>query len=247
MLTKKPIENVLFLDIETTSQYPRFEDMPVNLKVLFLKRFAKDYKSLQEEGEDDAITVEKLYNNKAPLYAEWGKIVCISVLRIKDPKEYKYSVISFYGEDEKELINSFLNKITTVSNCESISKAKDYLCAHNGINFDFPFIAKRMIINGITPPVMFDFAESKPWDLVHFIDTKVVWKYGVYDNNVSLDLLCSIFGVKSSKTDFSGEMVKDAFWIGKEYKKIADYCEQDVLALASCYLKMKGITNQLTK
>jgi hypothetical protein len=94
---------------------------------------------------------------------------------------------------------------------------------------------------------MFDFSESKPWDLVHFIDTKVVWKFGSYDNNVSLDLLCATLGVESPKTDMSGDKVKDVFWIEKDLKKIAEYCEGDVYALASCYLKMKNIQTKLTK
>jgi predicted PolB exonuclease-like 3'-5' exonuclease len=104
-----------------------------------------------------------------------------------------------------------------------------------------------MIINGIELPAMFDFSESKPWDLVHFIDTKVVWKFGSYDNNVSLDLLCATLGVESPKTDMSGDKVKDVFWIEKDLKKIAEYCEGDVYALASCYLKMKNIQTKLTK
>lgn len=248
MLNKKPLTNIVFLDIETTSQYPRFEDMPAHKKLLFLKRFKEDFKKLKDDlmEPDDALVIEKLYDNKAPLFAEFGKIICISGLRIMDSESLKYKTVSIVNESEEQLLLDFLKTFKSIAECADPAKGKDYICAHNGLMFDFPYMSKRMIANGIPLPAMFDFAESKPWELAHFIDTKAVWKFGSYDNNTSLELLCDALNVETPKDDMTGDKVKDAYWIKKDINGIAAYCEKDVVALANCYVKMKGINKQLT-
>jgi hypothetical protein len=252
MLNKKKLTDIIFLDIETTSQYPRFEDMPPELKTMFLKRFRKEIKeaNLEKDGGSDTVIdyqiIEEIYSRNAPIHPEWGKIVCISALRVVNDIEYKYKTLSLTAETDKDILEAFLNKFPSISNEKVPEKAKDFLCAHAGLFFDFPFISKRMIINGIIPPPMFDFAESKPWERTHLIDTMAVWSFGS-NNNVSMELMCHIFGVQTPKTDISGADVKDVFWIEKDLKRISDYCEQDVLALATCYLRIKGIKNNLTK
>ncbi len=243
MLNSKPIDKVLFLDIETTSQYESFKACPDQVKSLFLSRYKKDAEEIGKTYKD----LEDLYNNKAPLSAEFGKIICISLGIITDKSTYKFVTASYADMDEKKLLESFLAKTKAINQCTDASKAEYHLCAHNGKIFDFPFIAKRLLINGIQLPAMFDFSEAKPWDLKYFIDTKEVWKFGVYDGNSSLDLLAYSFGVESSKTDMSGDKVKDVFYKDKDIKKIATYCEKDVVALATVYLRMKGIKNNLIK
>jgi len=249
MLNKKPLNNIIFLDIETTSQCPRFEDLSPSLKVLFLKKFKDDYSKVRSvnPSKSDEELIETLYSSKAPLFAEWGKIICISMLRITDVSKLTYKIGSIALDNEKDLLEKFLVLTPKISTAKLPEKAEDYMCAHAGLLFDFPFMAKRMIINGIELPAAFDFAETKPWERMHLIDTLDVWKFGQYDGAASLDLLCSVFGVKSSKSDMNGADVKDVYWKDKDLKRISEYCEQDVLALASCYLKMKGIKGELTK
>jgi hypothetical protein len=197
----------------------------------------------------------ELYNTKSPIFPEFGRILCISVgVLLKIPNEDFYSIktISFSNEDESVLLNEFINheKLGTIFNkiVSKYDKNQDEfwaLCAHNGRIFDFPFIAKRLIINGFQPPAMFDYAHLKPWEQNHLIDTKDVWSFGVFDSSTSLDLLSDIFNTSSSKDDIDGSQVKDIFWKEKDLPRIVKYCEKDVVALATNYLRMKSMPNEI--
>jgi DNA polymerase III epsilon subunit-like protein len=157
----------------------------------------------------------------------------------------KLKLKSFYGHDEVKLLQDFLN--ATKSAITNAVNPTYHLCGHNIMNYDVPFIAKRFIINGLKLPAMFDLDGKKEWNLPYFIDTRNVWKFNVYDSNCSLDLLCNLFDVESSKEGgISGKDVRDVFYIENDVQKIAMYCEEDVRALAQVYLKMKSLQNKLT-
>ena len=268
MLDLKPVDKILFLDIETTSQYPTYENMPERIQNLFVKRFIKDAEGqvmaeLSDEGKAEYLEV--LYTKKAPLSAEWNKIICISVGYLvkrtyvvsDNVSHYDMKVKTVYSRDEKELLLSFvmlfgkyLNHTSLFGKYAENNFVKDdtayAICAHNGKAFDFPVIAKRLIINGIDLPRMFDYSLIKPWDLFYFIDTKESWKFNTYDGHVSLDILSSLFNVESPKDRIDGTQVKDVYYTnmlnGKEVnglEEIVKYCEKDILALARIYLKMK--------
>jgi len=113
------------------------------------------------------------------------------------------------------------------------------LCAHNGKEFDFPYIARRMLINGIKLPKILDIAGKKPWE-VSFLDTMELWKFGDYKNYTSLNLLTQIFDIPTPKDDIDGSMVADVYWNDKDLQRIVKYCEKDVLAIAQLMLKYKG-------
>jgi len=259
MLNSKPVENILFLDIETTSFHQNFKDMDERGQELFIKRFIKEADGnqlamLKTPKERDAF-LEDFYSKKAPIFAEWGKIICISVGSLKKTENNTYQLksTSFYSDDEKELLNNFKTRLSKILNVGTLSNEKNFnidpngfaLCAHNGKVFDFPFIAKRMVVNGIELPKMFDFSKAKPWDLHYFVDTKDEWKFGVFDGSVSLDILGYLFGIKSSKEEMDGSEVKNVYYVEKDLKKIEKYCRQDILALARVYLKMKGIDESI--
>lgn len=233
MLNSKPLDKIIFLDIETTSQVQTFSELEPKLQTIFKKSFKKSF----TEPTDP----ELIYNEKAPLYAEWGKIICISIgtIDISNKDEYIFKKQSFYGEDEHDLLTKFTTRLNTVLS-DTTSQSSFHFCAHNGKQFDFPFISKRLLINKLQLPKVLDFSELKPWDLKYFIDSKEIWKFGVYDNNISLELLSHIFGVSSSKGDMDGSMVKDVYYVNKDIKKIVSYCESDIFSLASIFLKMKG-------
>lgn len=273
MLNQKPIDKVLFLDIETTSQYPTLADVPTRMRELFKKRFEKEIKEKVKDIENpitsdnitykyndeqhNALAAEEIYNQKAPLFAEFNKIICISagVIDTTDPENYKLKVFSFCSEDEKVLLQNFITKIKAIRFYQFKEDGKTRqdadnqfaFCAHNGMIFDFPVIAKRLIYNGLELPFIFDYGEKKPWDVTWFIDTKNIWKWGVFDGNVSLDMLAGAFDVESSKTLMSGDKVKDVYWLLKDLKGIQEYCEFDILTLARIYLKMKNIHVPLNK
>lgn len=258
MLNQKPLNELILLDIETTSQYPSFADIPDSrIKELFLKKFDKEIDNLTkdyipsatlEEMKLNPVPIEQVYSLKAPLLAEFGKVIAISIgVLTEDEKGVKLQTLNLSGDDEKALLTEFLTKVKKISEPKKLNDMKHTIVAYNGLVFDIPFIAKRLILNGMDIPVTLDIAGKKPWDLSWILDPKDHWAMGSWNSHTSLDLLCAIFGVESSKSDMDGTQVKDVYWKEKNLKKISEYCEKDVVALAKVYLKMQGNTKELIK
>lgn len=243
MLDTKPVDKIVFFDIETTSQYPTFAAMPERFQKLFKKRFKKDFSDVDMNAPSDtvALAYEEIYNTKAPLFSEWGRILCISMgmlVKLPDGPDYEMKKVTYYDDDEKVLLQKFLKGTEKMTDSTT---PLYHWCAHNAKVFDVPFITKRIIINKLPLPRMFDFAHLKPWELNYIIDTKEVWCFGVKDNATSLDTLTALFDIPSSKDDIDGSEVKNIYWIEKDLPRIVIYCEKDIVALARIYLQMKGI------
>ncbi|MGC9374885.1 MAG: 3'-5' exonuclease [Bacteroidales bacterium] len=227
MLDHIKIENILFLDIETVPQYPDFEKVPDEIKQLWEKK-----SSFFREEEQTASDVYQ----RAGIYAEYGKIICISVGIIVPKAEGQFIRLkSFYGDDEHSLLKDFAEMLN-----KYYAKNKGvYLCAHNGKEFDFPYISRRMLVNGISLPTILDIAGKKPWE-VTFLDTMELWKFGDYKHYTSLNLLTHIFNIPTPKDDIDGSMVADIYWNEKDIDRIVRYCEKDVLAVAQLFLRYQG-------
>lgn len=210
-------QNILFLDIETVPQYPDYYSAPEPWRNLWNKKAEK----LIEQPDDDPATLFP----KAGIFAEFGKIICISVAFIKNDKLY---VKSFYsGNDEEKLLKSFSEMVNGF-----YERNKELqLCAHNGKEFDFPYISRRMLIHKIPLPEIFNTAGKKPWDVKH-LDTMELWKFGDYKNYTSLNLLSYIFNIPSPKDDLDGSMIYETFYFDNDLKKIVQYCEKDVITVA---------------
>lgn len=224
MLQEIKTDHVLFLDVETVPQYPNYISIPEEKK-----KFWNHKASLISKSETD--TPETLYE-RAGIYAEFGKIICISSGFIRDGKLH---IKSFAGDDEKQLLLAFrdvLQKIQT-------GGAKWYLCAHNGKEFDFPYIARRMVIHGIPVPGILDPRGKWAKDL-QLIDTMELWKFGDYKNFTSLDLLADILGIPSPKDDMDGSQVCSIYYKDHDLQRIVTYCEKDVSTLCRVFLKFKG-------
>lgn len=227
MLDKYNLFNILFLDIETVPLKPSFNELPEKFKYFWEKK-SESFRSEEESAED-------VYS-RAGIYSEFGKIVCISVgiLKKGTVSQYGFRVKSFYGTDEKELLRGFSEMVQNFS-----SKEDARLCAHNGKEFDFPYIARRMLINGIPVPEILNVPGKKPWE-VPFIDTMELWKFGDRKNFTSLDLLAYIFEIPTPKNDIDGSMVGKVFWEDNDVERIAQYCEKDALAVAQLFLRFRG-------
>ncbi len=227
MLSEIDIRDVLFLDIETVPQHSVYSSMPEKLKTLWDKKSSYFRKDEQEAAD--------VYE-KAGIYAEFGLIICISVGVITaNRKPYGIRIRSYAGNDEKKILLELGSMLTKYSSGKEI-----YLCAHNGKEFDFPYIARRMLINGIKLPALLDIAGKKPWEVKH-LDTLELWKFGDYKHYTSLDLLTAIFNIPSPKADMDGSMVADVYWNKGDLKRISEYCQQDVLAIAQLLLRYKGM------
>ena len=227
MLDNIKVEDVLFLDIETVPGTRSYELLDSPFQALWEK------KSRQFRTPDQ--TAGDVYE-KAGIYSEFGKIICISVGLIKEINPCSLRLKTFYGDDEKSLLSEFSDMLSKF--CRSHKEA--LLCAHNGKEFDFPYIARRMIINGLIIPEILDNAGKKPWE-IKLLDTMDLWKFGDYKNYTSLDLLTSILGIPTPKDDIDGSMVAGIYYGEKDLERIVRYCEKDVLAIGQVLLRFMNL------
>lgn len=225
MIHKIPLENILFLDIETVPQYRSFAELPEDQQQLYADKTAYQRK--------DEISAEDFYP-KAGIWAEFGKIVCISAGFITQRNgEEQLRITSFHGE-EQNILTDFTQLVE-----EYFNQPQSLLCAHNGKEFDFPYIARRMLINGMSLPNKLQLFGKKPWEVPH-IDTLELWKFGDYKHYTSLKLLASVFGIPSPKDDIDGSQVRDVFYEEQNIDRIITYCEKDVVTLTQVFLKMRN-------
>ncbi|MBN1822181.1 MAG: ribonuclease H-like domain-containing protein [Prolixibacteraceae bacterium] len=228
MLDNLNPEEVLFLDIETVPQFPDFTQMNESWK--------NHWESKMKYQVDEETTAEMLYE-RAGIYAEFGKIICISTGYIFQKQgELYFRVKSFYDDDEKKLLSGFNNALDHFARA-----GKNRLCAHNGQEFDFPYIARRSLINGLKLPKILDVAGAKPWEVKEqLIDTLQLWKFGDYKHYTSLALLCEVFNIPTPKDDIDGSMVAKVYYEENDLDRIIKYCEKDTLAVANLLLRYKG-------
>ncbi len=192
-----------------------------------------DKKSKQFRTADQ--TADEVYE-RAGIYSEFGKIICISVGLIREKNPFSLRLKSFFGEDEKMLLSEFSAMLSKF--CKTNREA--ILCAHNGKEFDYPYIARRMIINGLIIPEILDNSGKKPWE-VKLLDTMDLWKFGDYKNYTSLELLTSVLGIPTPKDDIDGSMVAGVFYNEKDTERIVRYCEKDVIAIAQVLLRFMNL------
>jgi 3'-5' exonuclease len=227
MLDHIKLQNILFLDIETVPMYPAYEDLPGHLKPLW------DHKASFLIKDDQ--TSSGIYE-RAGIYAEFGKIICISTGILNKEKEghHTFRIKSFAGDNEAELLKDFSGLLNT-----HFSHPRFLLCAHNGKEFDFPYIARRMLVNNLKLPKILNIAGKKPWEVPH-IDTMELWKFGDYKHFSSLNLLAAIFNIPGPKDDISGKDVAKVYYREKNLSRIVEYCQKDVLTVAQVLLKYRG-------
>lgn len=227
MVNAERFSPILFLDIETVPQKQAFDELTDAEKELWVRKA-----EFLRKGELD--TPATIYN-RAGIYAEFGKIICIStgIIAEKDGQR-NLRLKSFYGHDEKQLLEEFASLLN-----KHFSKPHHQLCAHNGKEFDFPFIARRMLIHGIKLPVILNTSGKKPWEVQH-LDTMELWRFGDYKNFTPLNLLAHVLGIPSPKEDIDGSMVWFVYWKENNLERIVSYCRRDVVTVARIYLRMQG-------
>lgn len=227
------LSKILFLDIETAPLTANLSEMDSSLVSLWEEKVVMMKQRVPERYSEDCSGESKF--QEAGLFAEFGRVVCISVGFLYEMDGVRYlKEKSFYGTDEKCILEEFaalLNK--------SYNAPDTFLCGHNVKEFDIPFIARRMIVHGIPLPRILNVAGRKPWEL-RFLDTMDLWKFGDYKHYTSLKLLCTVLGVPSPKDDIDGSQVASLFYEENDLERIARYCEKDVLATVQVYLRLIG-------
>jgi len=228
MLDSISSEDILFIDIETVPQKAGFGELPEHFQKLWDKKSVY----FRDENQEAADVYER-----AGIYAEFGRIVCISAgVIIQKNGERFYRVKSFHDSDEKKLISAFNDMLEKFT-----SNPAKKLCAHNGLEFDYPYIARRTLINGMKLPRILDVSGAKPWEIKdRLLDTLQLWKFGDYKNYTSLDLLCAVFNIPTPKDDIDGSQVANVYYMEGDLDRIIRYCEKDTLALANLMLRYKG-------
>jgi DNA polymerase elongation subunit (family B) len=224
------LHNILFLDIETVPQFSTYQELPDAWKSLW------DIKAnyLIRNKADE--TCETVYC-RAGIYAEFGKIICISCGFITGHGDQKKLVVkSFAGENEQILLHEFAEMLKKWSAHE-----QRYLCGHNGKEFDFPYLCRRMLINNIQIPGILNAAGKKPWEVNH-LDTMELWKFGDFKSYTSLNLLAHTLDIDTPKDDIDGSVVWQVYWVDKNLERIITYCQKDVITVAQIFLRMAGET-----
>ncbi|WP_297705099.1 3'-5' exonuclease [uncultured Eudoraea sp.] len=225
MIQKLNLEHILFLDIETVPEVANYEQLDDTKKELW------EHKSQYQRKEE--FTAEEFYD-RAGIWAEFGKIICISVgyFLFKDGVR-NFRVTTFQGDEEK-ILKDFIRLLN-----EHFSRPKNLLCAHNGKEFDFPYIARRLIIKGMSLPHKLDLFGKKPWEVPH-LDTMELWKFGDFKHYTSLKLMANVLGIPSPKEDIDGSMVRDVYYEEGNLDRIVAYCELDVITLAQVFLRLRN-------
>jgi predicted PolB exonuclease-like 3'-5' exonuclease len=217
------LENILFLDIETIPVIYKYVDLDAETKELWDKKWAYNK---EVSGEQ--------HYQKAGIYAEFAKVVCIGI-GFYNGKKFRVKTIA--STNEIEILNEFSELLNKHFNTQN-----HVLCAHNGKEFDFPFICRRLLINYLPLPKLLQLQGLKPWEVKH-IDTMDLWKFGDAKNFTSLNLLAHIFGLPSPKDEIDGSLVSKTFYEDNNLGKIETYCKKDVITLARVYNRFAGLGN----
>ena len=227
MLKNLNYSKILFFDIETVPIKYGFKDLDERGQQLWSKKT----RFIQER---ENLNAEEVYE-KAGIYAEFGKVVCISLgFILQKDGETQIRLKSIAYEDEEVLLQEFIDLLN------SYYTAPDFLfCAHNGKEFDIPFLCRRILINGKKIPNILNVSGKKPWEIKH-LDTMELWKFGDFKNYTSLDLLSYVFNIPTPKNDMDGSQVAKVFYEDKDLDRIIHYCEKDVVATIQLFRKYQG-------
>jgi DNA polymerase elongation subunit (family B) len=222
------LRDILFLDIETVATTKEFNELNERMKSQWARK-ASFFK------RDPTQTDEDLYHERAGIYAEFGKVICIAVGKFFDHESGELGLKTkvYSGDDEKTLLTDFKSML------EKMDSSTLRFCAHNGKEFDYPYMCRRMLINSIPLPAVLNISGKKSWEVPH-LDTLELWKFGDYKHYTSLDLLSAIFNIPSSKNNIDGSQVNHVYYQEQDLPRISEYCRGDVVVLAQLFLKLKG-------
>ena len=225
-MTQKDFENILFIDIETVPITKSYKDLPE----VFRKLWNDKHLLLKDTTDEPSLSFE----SRAGIYAEFGKIICISAgFFFLDKKERNFRVKSFSSDNEAEILKEFADLLS-----KNFNTTKHIICGHNIKEFDIPYLCRRMLVQCMPLPKLFEIHGKKPWELEYFIDTLNLWRFGDYKAYTSLKSLCGIFGIPTPKDDIDGSEVGKTYWEMDDLQRIEVYCKKDVVATARVMLRM---------
>ncbi|MDZ4714017.1 MAG: 3'-5' exonuclease [Cytophagales bacterium] len=222
-------KNILFIDIETVACTNHYGQLDERLK----SQWARKAGYMKQRADQQ--TDEELFHERAGIYAEFGKIVVIAIAKFSmdEAGERMLKTKCFAGHEEHALLSDFKASL------EKMDQGQLRFCAHNGKEFDYPYLSRRMLVLGIPLPKALNLSGKKSWEIPH-LDTLEMWKFGDYKHYTSLDLLATLFNIPTSKGELDGSKVNETYYRDKDLQKIAAYCVQDVVTVAQLFLRMKA-------
>lgn len=229
-----PFQHILFLDAETVSQHPSWDDLSTRGQALWQQKIG--YMARRDDHPWTEEDFAQSYQDKAAIYAEFGKVIVISagILSQTEGQSPSLRIKSFFGDDERELLSEF----SKVLEKNFFDPNVHILCGHNIREFDIPYLCRRMTILGLPLPSLFQITGKKPWEVKYIADTLELWKFGDHKHFTSLDLLAYIMGIPSPKGEMDGSKVGHAYWHEHRMDDIKHYCERDVVTVAQVYLRL---------
>ncbi len=227
-------QKILFFDLETVSEQKNWDQLSPRKQELWTHKSKYLLRKYDEDLSNEEISA--CYEEKAGIFAEFGKICCISMgyqvgdgtLRIK----------SIYNHEEEELLQEFAGILEKYFNDPQVH----FLCGHNIKEFDVPYLCRRLMIHGKKLPEMINLSGKKPWETKHLLDTMELWKYGDIKHYTSLDLLAECFGIPTPKDDIKGNEVGKVYWQDNDLERIAVYCQKDVVTVAQILRKFNFLS-----
>ena len=229
------LERTLFVDIETVSQYSSYDGMPENARPLWQQK--ANWVAARQGLEWSDEVASEIYDEKAGIYSEFGKIVVISVgFLLRQGDSFSIKLKSFASDDEKEVLTGFSDLLRK----HYKNPNKDFICGHNIKEFDVPYVCRRLIIHGMPLPEIIDVTGKKPWETGHIVDTMDLWRFGDFKNFTSLSLLAHVLDIPTPKDDIDGSQVGRVYWEEKDLERISVYCEKDVATCARVLLRLLG-------
>lgn len=237
MTAKDALKGILFLDIETVSEAPDWNDLGEKARELWKKKANYWVRDIESPDSSD---FARIYQEKAAIYAEFGNVVVISAgILNTSGKGAPFEIKSYVGETEKQLLEKFARSLTSLQDYFSRPGAGSLsICGHNIKEFDIPYLCRRMLIRDVRIPKILNVRGKKPWEVKHLVDTMDLWKFGDLKNYVSLDLLAHVLGIESPKDDIDGSQVGRVYHEDHDLDRIRKYCEKDVLTAAQVYLRL---------
>lgn len=224
-----PLENLFLMDIETVSSKESFHLLEDHWKELWGEK-------IKRHLSPDS-TPEEMYPQRAAIFAEFARVICISFGYFKKENEgWELRIKSLYGHNEQRILEEFS---ATINNLPA-NKKNWIFTGHNVKEFDIPFLCRRMLANNVSIPKRLNFQNMKPWE-TPILDTLHLWRFGDYKNYTSLKLLAAVLGVPSPKDDIDGSQVGNVYWKEKDLKRISVYCEKDVLTVGNIMLRFRGL------
>ena len=230
------LKNCLFLDIETVPAFSSFGELSEEMQAFWIR---KSQSIARETATGERESPEQTFENRAGIYAEFAKVICISAGYIKfhDDGKTEFRIKSYSGDDEKELLTEFSSLLLNHYN----NTDKYFLCGHNIKEFDVPFLCRRMVIHNVPFPAAMDISGKKPWQTQHLLDTMDMWRFGDIKSYTSLALLAAVLGIPSPKDDIDGSMVGSVYWKEAGLDRIVAYCEKDVATVMKIMMKYSGM------